>query len=101
MEPRIQAVTGEYPVVIGLEHKVAELDRHIQDIHERLARQSGFQRWIVGLLLTVALSISGVAYNAHSVLAARLIEVGTKQGETLARIEERLNAMEKRMDRER
>lgn len=101
MHAPVSPITGQHALVVGLEHRVADLDRQIHELRERSNRQTRSLQWLIGLLVTIGLAVSGLAYSAHSMLAARLIEVGTKQGETLARIEERLNGLEKRLDRER
>lgn len=93
-------ISSEHPTVVGLEYRIAELERRQDEQDTRSHRQSSAQRWLIGILVTVGLFLGGLAYTAHAELAERLIEVGTKQGETLARIEERLNALQGRLDRE-
>jgi hypothetical protein len=94
------AVTGAHPVVIGLEHKVAALERDIQDLRDRNARQGIFQRWLIGILVGVGLTIGGTAYSAYGVLATRVVEVGTETNVKLAMLFERLDAIKGRLDRE-
>lgn len=103
MDHHNPVITGAHPVVVSavLDQKIATLESDIHDLREHNAKQSTFQRWLIGVLVTVGMAISGAAYSAHSMLAARLIEVGTETNENLARIEERLSAVKERLDRER
>jgi hypothetical protein len=95
------AITGQHPVVVGFEHKIAALEKDIQDLRDQNTKQSAFQRWLIGILVGVGVTLSGAAYSAHSMLAARLIEIGTETNENLARIDERLNSLRERIEWER
>lgn len=95
-------ITGAHPVVVGavLEQKIAALEADVQDLRDQNSRQSTFQRWLIGILVGVGITIGGAAYSAHRMLADRLIEVQTLTNESLVRIEERLVALRDRFDRE-
>lgn len=77
--------------LVSLEHRVAALELG-------QTRTSSFQRWLLGVLIAIGMAISGAAYQAHSTLADRLIEVSTATTTQLARVEERLRALQDRWD---
>jgi hypothetical protein len=96
------AITGQHPVVISavMEQKIAMLEADIQDLRDQNNRQSTFQRWLIGILVGVGLTIGGTAYSAYGVLATRVVEVGTETNVKLAMLFERLDAINGRLDRE-
>lgn len=62
-------------------------------VHEHLADRSKFNRWIVGIVLTIGMALTGLAYHAYRDMAARMTEVSDATGVRLAAVEGELRVL--------
>lgn len=84
-------VDDDTPVLVSLDHRITTLEKSAD-------KQAKFAYWLAGLMFTAVLGIGGLAYNAHSQLADRLIEVTHMTREQLARVEERMKSLERHLE---